>query len=137
MAISVVSTVLVPWLTVQRTKTIDRSEKERADRREAAAALVEAAGDLYMQAEHQNEERRSGKVYSIDLHRAAATVLILTTNGRKEGRPFLEELPVRILRGEGNFILTLADVLSSWIPKGHFTAKDLPSPKRPPAQERP
>lgn len=129
-AISVVSTVLVPWLTVQRTKAMERRDKELVDRRDAAAALLRAAGDMYMEAEQQSDEPGSVKVYSLGVQQAAATVLILTTGSREEGREFLEDLPFRIFRGQGSFTLTLAEVLSAWIPKGRFAINDLPQPIR-------
>lgn len=129
--ISVIATVLVPWLTVQRTKTIDRRDQQRAARTEAAATLLKAAGDLFMASEKQAEERRSGRVYFIDFHQAAAQVLILTLDGRSEAANYLQGAPVSVTRGHGTFTLELAQVLSSWIPKGKFEVNSLPSPVEP------
>lgn len=126
--ISVIATVLVPWLTVQRTKAIDRRDQQRTVRTEAAASLLKAAGDLFLANEKQAEERRSGKVYFLDFHQAAAQVLILTVDGRSEAAEYLRGVPISVTRGGSNFTLDLAEVLSSWIPRGKFAINGLPSP---------
>lgn len=126
--ISVIATVLVPWSTAQRTKTLERRDQQLAARTEAASRLLKAAGDLFMASERQSEERLSGNVYFIDFHQAAAQVLILTTAGRTEAAKYFQGLPVSITRGGGNFTLDLAEVLSVWIPEGKFEINRLTDP---------
>lgn len=120
-AFGVLLALVLPWLTVLVTKRVERKANERAERMEAATALLQGASAHLMDVQKEREPG-SYTFWPVEMELARARVLILTRSGRRHGEAALSDT----LRFAGREMVSsrLGVLLGEWVPNGRFPATD-------------
>lgn len=116
-AFGVLLAFVIPWLTVLVTKRTERKASERAERLDAATALLHGASAFLMDVQKKREPG-SYTFRPVEMDLARARVLILTKSGRRRGEAALADA----LRNAGNEMVSsrLGVLLGDWVPNGRF-----------------